>query len=783
MVHAVLRRTGFWETPIAAAYCFGMLTLLCLWRSLHSRRTAFWLAAGGACFGLAVGSRPNYVVGAIAFIPIVIWAWRRTPSRSRWPQALALGAGLGAVMLGLFWYNAARFGNPFEFGTSYMVNASYEAKAKHFSADFLGFNAYVYFFAPAQWSRYFPFVEMIRPPQAPPQYYGMEFSYGLLANLPFAWLAALSPLAWRKRPPTERDLLRAFVLAVAGFFAAITFLLLLRWSAAARYMVDFTPSLMLLACVGLLGAERAASGWARTAVQVVSGAAAAFSIFVGVMLSFQLHELLRQLDPSSFQRLAHAFDTPVYWAERLAGVRHGPLDITVRFPRGRVGRVEPLVTTGWVYDSDHLFVEYLDDRRLRIGFDHLNGGRIWSRPMEIDYGVPHALRVEMGSFYPPRAHPIYDGMRPAAIEAATRSLRVILDGALVLSVARDFYDASPEGISLGRDPTGIYGTQFSGRILDVRAARPLPPIGIDRAYGPIDMDLAFPSDIPDPGAPLIATGLPGRGDVLRVRSVRPGVLRFGYDHPGSGLWESGDIAVGGPPVHSLRVRLPSLLGDPVAQGQRAVRASLMVQLDGRVVWAQSVPFYPAAPGDVWMGRNTVGVSSCVSDFAWPVARIERFAGGDAISRGGTGPIRLRVQLAQGREGRREPLIVTGTRGRADLLSLQYLDGGHIRFGLDHWISGFRESEALPVDYSKIHELEIRLPTLDWPRPADGGEFSGEATILLDGAVAWRTEAKFYRAAPENLSIAANSIGGSTCEPDFAGGIVSIEWPAERLRGP
>jgi hypothetical protein len=349
---------------------------------------------------------------------------------------------------------------------------------------------------------------------------------------------------------------------------------------------------------------------------------------------------------------------------------------------------------------------------------------------------------------------------------------------MVLNVTRDFYDASPDGIRLGRDPDGIYGSRFSGRIVRVDTARPLEPSTIDSSYGSIDMDVSFPSEVPNPGAPLVATGAPGRGDVLRLRWIRPGVLRFGYDHPGSGLWESGDVPVTGDPVHSLNLRLPSLLGDPVTPESQAIRGSLAVQLDGRPVWAQSVPFFPAKPGDVSIGRNTVGVSTCVVAYRWPIARIEREARQHAAPVRSPGQIRIRVQLARGREGRREPLLVTGPPGRADLLSLQYVDGGHIRFGLDHWSREFHESTSVPVDYSRIHEIEIRMPTLDWPEPANGSEFAGEATVLLDGVIVWRVGSHFFRSAPESLTIAANVIGGSTCEPTFSGGIVSVDWPSQ-----
>ncbi len=77
LIPVLLRRSGFWELPIGSAYCFGMLMLLCLYGCLHSaRHSTLWYAATGACLGLAIGSRINYIMAVpIMAVPVVAW-WR-----------------------------------------------------------------------------------------------------------------------------------------------------------------------------------------------------------------------------------------------------------------------------------------------------------------------------------------------------------------------------------------------------------------------------------------------------------------------------------------------------------------------------------------------------------------------------------------------------------------------------------------------------------------------------------------------------------------------------------
>jgi hypothetical protein len=112
-----------------------------------------------------------------------------------------------------------------------------------------------------------------------------------------------------------------------------------------------------------------------------------------------------------------------------------------------------------------------------------------------------------------------------------------------------------------------------------------------------------------------------------------------------------------------------------------------------------------------------------------------------------------------------------------LLSIHYIDGSHVSFALDHWGASYAESPLVTVDYARVHEIEVRLSTLEWPQPSDEGVFKGEIVIRVDGAVVWKTPQKFYRAAAGSLEIAANRIGGSTCDESFTGGIIDIARPA------
>jgi hypothetical protein len=460
MTYALLRRPSIWEEPIASGYFYAMLALFGLYRGLVGRRPGLWLAMAGLSLGLAVGSRPTYVVGAVAFLAPLIVAWRRRQRSAAWAQAMAMGLPFAAVLAGLLWYNQARFGNPFEFGNHYEISSLYEAKIRHFSPDYLKFNLDVYYLAPALWSRYFPFIQAIHPPIAAAGHLGAEYAYGLFTNFPFVCVAFLAPLAWWRRPAEEREILGALVGTWVAFEVAVGGLVALFLVATARYMVDFAPALVLLACLGLLGVERATIGWRRAVVRTLAAAGAVFGAFVSLMLSFQMFDLVLAVHPDFYRRTAHAFDRPAAWFERRTQTPYGEIDLTLIFPRNRAGQAQPLVTTGWDWRWDRLFVRYLDDHHLSFELDHPGGPLLASAPIAIDYGAEHHLRVQMGSLFPPAGHPFYDGLSPAASGRLTQGLRVVLDGTAVFDQARDFYTSSPGNLQIGTDGHDRFGGQI-----------------------------------------------------------------------------------------------------------------------------------------------------------------------------------------------------------------------------------------------------------------------------------------------------------------------------------
>jgi hypothetical protein len=194
--------------------------------------------------------------GAVILLVPVIHAWREPRSR----KLLGLVAATGPILLiglGLMLHNVRRFDNPFEFGMRYQLGGKELLTQQFFGLRYLWFNFRVNFLEPVRWSAQFPFVHGIAVPPVPAGYTQVRNPVGVLASIPLVWLALAVPLAWRNRSAEAASVLRWFVTEVALLFGMCALTLGLFGGASFRFEVDFLPTLLLLAVIGILGLERA----------------------------------------------------------------------------------------------------------------------------------------------------------------------------------------------------------------------------------------------------------------------------------------------------------------------------------------------------------------------------------------------------------------------------------------------------------------------------------------------------------------------------------------------
>ncbi len=326
----------------------------------------------------------------------------------------------------------------------------------------------------------------------------------------------------------------------------------------------------------------------------------------------------------------------------------GPMRLLIRFPSHRPGHSEPLVVTGPNGAADIVYVSYLDDGRMRFGFDHWGVGGRLSEPFEMDPDRVYELLVGLGSMLPP----VVDGSVDFYAPLRDRCL-LVLDGKVALDLPVECFPASPEQINVGTNVIGASSCDpvFSGMILSAnpadaaRIARMIDPslatpeglITFDGCSfpGPLRLRLRFAAGRAGSGEPLVATGRTGAGDLIFVRYEGGNRLRIGLDHWGNPEQMSESLEIDLARTHELIVSMSSLLPSIADGGQdayRALRERCVVMLDGQVVLDRPSSSFANEPTQIRIGANTIGASTAGKSFTEQIVTVERATVAEIIGR-------------------------------------------------------------------------------------------------------------------------------------------------------
>ncbi len=791
----MLTRAQFYEVPIASAYFFSCLGLWGLFRAMHGGlKQQLWLWGASAAFGLAVASRPHFVFACVVLAGMGLWRWceRRRAGAATWSPAMvadafALMLPVALTLVGLFAYNYLRFDSPFEFGQRYQLGGSNVGRMKLLSWTVIPANLYYYFWAPAQFTRYFPFFDIIRdyPGTRPQIYYGIEDPFGLLPNMPCFWLTVLAPVMWWVHHRARREL-GVLILFLGVVFATVCLFTLFFVSATNRDMVDFLPSLLLVAAIGLLMVSHRrdwARGW-RWTMRAGLGLIVVYTAFFNVMAAFQHNDLFRRHQPAAFDRIGRWFNQPASWWERLAGYKYGPVELTVKLSHASLGTSEPLVVTGNGIRSDFVYLYYSGSQSIQVGFSHMGSSEvgILSQPIPLDYDIPHRIGVQAGSLYPPSSHSYFSRFSSADIEAAKHTLRVTVDGVPYVEATHSFYDASPGFISFGRNHvSGYAGREFKGQLLEVRR-QPLA-IAIRPFTGGSFVRMAFnlPSGQTGRREPLIATGEPGAGDLLFIAYEDDSHVRIGFQHAGSAAILSEPLEVQAGQIQRFEASLGSFYPSPQGAEQQQLSRALVAKLNDRLIWIEEMAFYPSAGKAPVIGLNSLNSDACAPAFSGKIVAVQPttpMAMPQASrlfdfktywlesAEPGYGPLRLQVDFPRDQVGKFEPLLVTGpTVGQADYVWIQYVDANRTVIGYEH-TSGGGPREVIPAELASPHVIELHVPSL-YP-PVTDAYFDGysllevaamktHVRIKVDGVMRIDARVKAYESTPAQATPGENRL--------------------------
>lgn len=242
---------------------------------------------------------------------------------------------------------------------------------------------------------------------------------------------------------------------------------------------------------------------------------------------------------------------------------------------------------------------------------------------------------------------------------------------------------------------------------------------VHRLTGPVigglEFRVTFPASSPGKWEPVFVAGAGTELDGILLRHTGDGRARFVFDHQDFGGPESLEFDLRPGVPRRLELRLGTLMPpddhpwyDKQPANVHRLRSRVSLRLDGVEVLGADIPCYPASAGQIAVGRRrglAIGeeafaglieyVGALEPDHDW-LASLE-------VRRG---PLAIRAGLPRDRFGAREPLLVTGARGRQDLLLIEYVSDREVRFVAQHEGDALLPSAPIPIDYSRPHEFLI-----------------------------------------------------------------------------
>jgi hypothetical protein len=204
----------------------------------------------------------------------------------------------------------------------------------------------------------------------------------------------------------------------------------------------------------------------------------------------------------------------------------------------------------------------------------------------------------------------------------------------------------------------------------------------------------------------------------------------------------------------------------------AMRESLVVTLDGHVVWSRRLPYYDNPEKKITVGSNRIGASSCEAVFSGAVRRVESAVLFDSPPEPNRGVVRMQIVLPGDRPGRSEPLVAEGGSGGSVLFFVSYLEGSRVQFGFSDGAHVW-QSPAIAVEYGSVQQLEIHLPAVA-PVAGPASPAGGELELRLNGNPVWTQRAEFLPTSRDGLAIGENPFGSQLCDAVFTGGIVQLK---------
>jgi hypothetical protein len=632
----LLRAHSTFEVPILSELFFASAAVFFAAVAQGAGGRSLWAwSAASLSYGLAAGSRPNFIPAGAAFV-LIFWLGERPVEKQRTAGEFARRLSIIAIpaalcLCGYFAYNLARFGNPLEFGNRYTLVEVDWSHRSPFSVRYALANLFYYGISVPRLSASFPYFVGSAPlPFAAPAGYldYVDRPAGFLPAYPFV-IAGIIACAGAWGAGAARGF-RVMVAALVALGALMAMPLVFFIGSSLRYQAEMAFPLLLLAglgtlCAGTAFAEPPRPAWPAAAVCAL----ALLTVLSNFLIGCATYGYFKAANPVEYGTIAAAFDGVSYPLERSLGWEPRVPHVRLKFPSNRTGELEPIWVNGRVPEADFLYVYYVTPQAIQIGFESMGRGGPVSDLIPLDYSREHDLEIVAGPFLPIASHPYFARAGVGNGEPLPDLLRVTLDGRIVVDAIVNFYDGRGIGSWGTSEDELAFGRRFSGQPFFVSWA----PFDISRVrdlfqrgnYGDVLLDLTWPRSLAARDEPLMSIGEKNRGELIFVRFDGTSFARIGI------RGQDGKVAVGAPfdvsPGHArVNISMPALYPGPDWSGLGTLGllpGRNRVSIDGRETLNEPAPSLLVGQDAVVLGRNTLLAGGIAPEFGGTIESVSR----------------------------------------------------------------------------------------------------------------------------------------------------------------
>lgn len=441
----------------------------------------------------------------------------------------------------------------------------------------------------------------------------------------------------------------------------------------------------------------------------------------------------------------------------------GPISIDFTLPNGQAGLSQPLLSSGRSGAGSVVFVHFIDEQHIRVEAD-VWGSLFASDPIETDFAKVQNIVISDSALFP-TDHPVVMGLRPDELAQLRSEFKVELNGQVLIQRSAYAFETLPNELLIGHTNfVSNSDPEFQGEILNVRRL-PIPREITVPGGQHSHLTLVFPLGRVGISEPLVAVTSGGSKRECYVTYLAGDHLRISTWSPAGEGFESAEVAYDPKAKHELDFAARRSDDWPL-------EIDLACQFDGKRLLGGDRNRPLELPAEMSFGLDAWHVQGVESRFTGP--RLAASLVRDTLRWGPTetdGPVRLIVTFPSDKLTRHEPILATGRPGAGDLFYVAYVDGGHVRLGYDHWGVGGVVSEPIAINYNEPHEILIASNSL-FERM--GQAPSAPTTMLIDGHIAFSYAIAPYPTQQGEVIVARNSIGASSADPTFSGGVQYVE---------